>query len=173
MNSHFFVKFALFALIPLILTIGLSPSLQNNFLPEADALKSKGNSMTEIGSKKVCGAQLCSEKSSHQQMKQSHMTHSSSMNFHHLMKEMDKVHEKHQNHMLQKWNSLNSEEQSKMYHMMQQMVEKMNSMDMNEHMKMMSKMHEKHDGMMSHGDKGHDGMNVSGTFKAYVLTLKK
>ena len=27
----------------------------------ADALKSKGNSLTEIGSKKVCGDRLCSE----------------------------------------------------------------------------------------------------------------
>ena len=31
------------------------------FVPSAEALKSKGNSMTEIGSKKVCGDRLCSE----------------------------------------------------------------------------------------------------------------
>ena len=30
-------------------------------LPTADALKSKGNSLSEIGSKKVCGDRLCSE----------------------------------------------------------------------------------------------------------------
>ncbi len=39
----------------------MAPTLQSNFVLEADALKSKGNSLTEIGSKKVCGDRLCSE----------------------------------------------------------------------------------------------------------------
>ena len=48
-------------LIPIILSIGILPSLQSNVLPEADAIKAKGNSMTETNSKKVCGDRLCSE----------------------------------------------------------------------------------------------------------------
>ena len=55
------MKLVIFALIPLILSIGIAPALNSNFLPEADALKSKGNLLTEIGSKKVCGDRLCSE----------------------------------------------------------------------------------------------------------------
>ncbi|WP_299292030.1 hypothetical protein [Nitrosopumilus sp.] len=48
-------------LIPLILSIGLAPALQYDLLPQADAIKAKGNSLTEINSKKVCGDRLCSE----------------------------------------------------------------------------------------------------------------
>ncbi len=55
------MKFVIFALIPLILSIGIVPALSSDFLPEANAAKSKGNSLTEIGSKKVCGDKLCSE----------------------------------------------------------------------------------------------------------------
>lgn len=55
------MKFIIFALIPLILSVGITPALSFDFVPESDALKSKGNSLTEIGSKKVCGDRLCSE----------------------------------------------------------------------------------------------------------------
>ncbi len=55
------MKFVIFALIPLILSIGIVPALSSDFVPEANAAKSKGNSLTEIGSKKVCGDRLCSE----------------------------------------------------------------------------------------------------------------
>jgi len=55
------VKLVFLALIPLILSIGITPALSFDFIPEADALKSKGNSLTETGSKKVCGDRLCSE----------------------------------------------------------------------------------------------------------------
>jgi len=48
-------------LIPIILSIGIAPILPFDFVQEADALKSKGNSLTETGSKKVCGDRLCSE----------------------------------------------------------------------------------------------------------------
>ena len=54
-------KIIAFFFIPLILSIGIAPVLPFDFVLEADALKSKGNSMTEIGSKKVCGDRLCSE----------------------------------------------------------------------------------------------------------------
>ena len=51
----------IFALIPLILSMGLIPALQVDFIQEAEALKSKGNPLTETGSKKVCGDRLCAE----------------------------------------------------------------------------------------------------------------
>ena len=53
--------FLIFALIPLILSLGIIPSLQSEIIPNAEALKSKGNSLTEVNSKKVCGDRLCSE----------------------------------------------------------------------------------------------------------------
>ena len=52
--------YLLFALIPLILSIGIT-TLPFEFLPEVDALKSKGTHLPETGSKKVCGDRLCSE----------------------------------------------------------------------------------------------------------------
>ena len=63
--------FLALALIPLILSIGLTPIFSFEFLPEANALKSKGTPLTETGSKKVCGDRLCSEaKKSHGHSKQ-------------------------------------------------------------------------------------------------------
>jgi len=55
------MKLLIFALIPLILSIGIAPALQFDVVPNADAVKAKGNSLTEINSKKVCGDRLCSE----------------------------------------------------------------------------------------------------------------
>ena len=50
-----------FAFIPLILSLGIIPALQSEIIPNADAIKAKGNSLTETNSKKVCGDRLCSE----------------------------------------------------------------------------------------------------------------
>jgi len=55
------MKLLIFALIPLILSIGIAPALQFDVVPNADAVKAKGNSLTETNSKKVCGDRLCSE----------------------------------------------------------------------------------------------------------------
>ncbi len=55
------MKLILFAVVPLILSIGVTPVLPFDFIPEADAVKAKGNSLTETNSKKVCGDRLCSE----------------------------------------------------------------------------------------------------------------
>lgn len=41
--------------------MGIMPVLQADFIQEADAIKSQGNSLTETNSKKVCGDKLCSE----------------------------------------------------------------------------------------------------------------
>ena len=50
-----------FALLPLILSIGIVPSLSHELFPDADAIKAKGNSLPETNSKKVCGDKLCSD----------------------------------------------------------------------------------------------------------------
>ena len=55
------MKLLIFALLPLILSIGIAPALQFDVVPNADAVKAKGNSLTETNSKKVCGDRLCSE----------------------------------------------------------------------------------------------------------------
>jgi len=49
-------------LVPLILSIGITSSF-NLEVPFAEAVKSKGNSLTETNSKKVCGDRLCSDAS--------------------------------------------------------------------------------------------------------------
>ena len=63
-----------YAVIPLILSIGIIPALQSEIIPNADAIKSKGNSMTETNSKKVCGDRLCSEISENQSISSKIMT---------------------------------------------------------------------------------------------------
>ena len=55
------------ALIPLILSIGMIPAFQSEIIPNVEALKSKGNSLTETNSNKVCGDRLCSETSDDKQ----------------------------------------------------------------------------------------------------------
>ena len=55
------MRYFVLVLIPLILSIGIIPSLQSDIIPNVDAIKSKGNSLTETNSKKVCGDRLCSE----------------------------------------------------------------------------------------------------------------
>ena len=56
------LSIGLISVIPLILSIGIAPVLPfADVIPKADALKSKGNSLTETGSNKVCGDRLCSE----------------------------------------------------------------------------------------------------------------
>lgn len=52
------MKLVIFVLIPLILSIGIIPILS---FDDAFALKSKGKSLREINSNKVCGDRLCSE----------------------------------------------------------------------------------------------------------------
>jgi len=56
MNSWWII-----VLIPLVLSLGITSSLQFEIIPNAEAIKSQGNSLTETNSKKVCGDRLCSE----------------------------------------------------------------------------------------------------------------
>jgi len=58
------VKSIIIALIPLILSIGIIPVTSFDFIPDAEAVKAKGNPLTETNSKKVCGDRLCSEMTS-------------------------------------------------------------------------------------------------------------
>lgn len=52
---------SVFVLIPLILSLGITSSLQSEIIPNAEAIISQGNALTETNSKKVCGDRLCSE----------------------------------------------------------------------------------------------------------------
>jgi len=57
-------SFLVFALIPLILSIGVIPAIPFvDIIPEADALKAQGTSFLRVGSagSPVCGDRLCSE----------------------------------------------------------------------------------------------------------------
>ena len=110
-----------------------------DFVQTADAIKAKGTSIPVTNSKKVCGDKLCSHMDSQQQMKSSSMS-VGSMDIHAMMERMDKVHESHQQQMIQFWNSMTPQEQSQMYQNMQKMIEAMESMTMNQHMQMMSNM---------------------------------
>lgn len=54
-------SWSIILLVPLILSVGVIPSLQSEITPSAEALKSKGTSLSETNSNKVCGDRLCSE----------------------------------------------------------------------------------------------------------------
>ena len=139
------MKGYIFALIPLILLVGISTSFQADFIQEADAIKSKGNSLTEIGSDKVCGDILCSEMDSQHKIKSPEsMSDTEITDMHAIMKKMNDMHENHQRQIMEKWALMVPSEQSQMFYNMQVMIEKMESMDMHEHMKMMSNMNQNH-----------------------------
>ena len=125
--------------IIILLTVTVVASI--DLTQAADAAKSKGNSLTEVGSSKVCGDRLCSEIPPEERKT---MTKSStatiSTNINSLFERMDLVHKKHQSEMMQMWKSITPQEQSKMFQNMEQMIQKMESMDTGEHMKMMEKM---------------------------------
>ena len=61
-----FMNLLIFAFIPLIISLGITPALQSEIVPNVDAFKAKGNSLTETNSKNVCGDKLCSEISGNQ-----------------------------------------------------------------------------------------------------------
>ena len=48
-------EFTDFSSVLLILSMGITYALQVDFIQEVEVLKSKGDSLTETGSKKVCG----------------------------------------------------------------------------------------------------------------------
>ena len=154
MNKQLSVVFGM----AILLTVTLVASI--DLIQTSDAVKSKGNSLTEVGSSKVCGDRLCSAIPPEERKttaKDTTLTASTTIDS--LFERMDSVHKKHQSEMMQMWKSMTPQEQSKMFQNMEQMIQKMESMDTGEHMKMMGKMmqdkpHMTHDGekemMMMH-----------------------
>ena len=148
MNKQLTVVFS----IAILLTVTVVASIDLN--QTADAVKSKGNSLTEVGSKKVCGDRLCSEVPPEEKKTttKSPVTTAISNDIDSLFERMDSVHKKHQSEMSQMWKSMTLQEQSKMFQNMEQMIGKMESMNTSEHMKMMGTMMQ---GKMMTGDKSH------------------
>lgn len=124
--------------IAVLLTMAISIPI--DFGQTADAIKSKGNLLTETGSKKVCGDRLCSEIPAEERNTMTKSQTTTSDDIESLFERMDYVHKKHQSEMMQMWKSMTPQEQSNMFHSIEQMIDKMESMDSDEHMKMMSKM---------------------------------
>jgi len=136
--------------IAILLTVTVVASI--NLTQTADAAKSKGNSLTEVGSKKVCGDRLCSESPPEERktmIKSPTTTTTTSDDIDSLFERMDSIHKKHQSEMSQMWKSMTPQEQAKMFQNMEQMVGKMESMNTSEHMKMMDMM--MIGGSMNHG----------------------
>ena len=67
---HTMIKITLLAIFAVSVLLTGTIAGTAVLLQPADALKSKGNSMTEIGSKKVCGDRLCSEVEQEQKPKE-------------------------------------------------------------------------------------------------------
>lgn len=147
MNKQLTVTFS----IAILLTVTAVASI--DLSQAADAVKSKGNSLPDIGSSKVCGDRLCSEIPAEERktMTKSSTTNTS-INIDSIFDRMDSVHKKHQSEMKQMWKSITAQEQSEMFQNMEQMMEKMESMNTSEHMKMMEKMMM---GKMMMDDKSH------------------
>ena len=100
--------------IAILLTVTVVAS--SDLSQTADAVKSKGNSLTEVGSSKVCGDRLCSEIPSDERkpMKSDSISVTTSADVEALMDRMDSVHKKHQSQMMQMWKSMSAHEQSQM-----------------------------------------------------------
>jgi len=146
-------QLAVFSIV-ILLTVTIVASI--DLTQTADAVKSKGNSLTEVGSKKVCGDKLCSEippeerKSMTKSQTTATTTSTTPNDIESLFDRMDSVHEKHQSEISAMWNTMNPQEQSKMFQNMEQMISKMESMKTDEHMQMMKKM------MQDKSHMGHD-----------------
>ena len=122
-----------------------------DFGQTADAVKSKGNSLTEVGSKKVCGDRLCSEIPPEERNTMTkNPAAATPIDIESLFERMDSVHKKHQSEMAQMWKSMIPQEQLTMFQNMEQMISKMESMKTGEHMQMMKKM------MQDKSHMGHD-----------------
>ena len=139
-------------LFGMMILFTISTFVSMDLVQTVDAMQSKGNSLTEVGSSKVCGDRLCSEIPSEEKTSMpKDIIQNTPMNIDSLFERMDFIHNKHQSEMMQMWKSMPTLEQSKMFENVEQMIEKMESMETGEHMKMMSKMmqdksHMTHDG---------------------------
>jgi hypothetical protein len=139
--------------IAMLLTVSVAASI--DLSQTADAAKAKGTTTQKYDSATkslVCGDKLCSETDSKPKMKDSDSMTPSSMNMHVMIERMDKIHEKHQQHIIQSWESMTIDKQSMMYQKMQKMMEKTESMEMSEYIKMMSNMDKKDHDKNMHDD---------------------
>ena len=129
----------------------------------AEAAKAAGVKTNQYGQNTkdiVCGDRLCSEISSddgtlqvrggvaaEQQIQQNY-------NINAIMNRMDVIHEQHQRHMIEMWNSMSHEDQAMMAKKMHHMMDKMSSMNMDDFMSMMGSMHgDSYGDKKMHGDK--------------------
>ena len=135
MNKQLTVVFSM----AILLTVTITSPI--DLIQTADAVKSKGKSLTEVGSAKVCGDRLCSAiPSDERKPTTKNPTRTTLTNIDFLFERMDSVHKKHQSEMMQMWESITPQEQTKMFQNMEKMIKKMESMGTGEHMKMMSEM---------------------------------
>ena len=131
MSKNTIKALALSAIIFSVITISVVD------FQDAEAAKASGTQIKKHGSATrdtVCGDQLCSEATGQQTLSMP------DSEFHLLLDRMDKVHEKHQSQMMEKWKSMSYEQQAKMIEKMSKKVSKMESMDMTEHMSEMETM---------------------------------
>ena len=145
-------QLAVFSIV-ILLTVTIVASI--DLTQTADATKSKGNSLPEVGSKKVCGDRLCSEippeeKNTMTKSQTTATTTAIQNDIESLFERMDSVHKKHQSEISSMWKSMTPQEQSKMFQNMEQMISKMESMKTDEHMQMMKNM------MQDKSHMGHD-----------------
>jgi len=128
--------------IAILLTVTVVASI--DLTQTADAAKSKGITIQKYGSatkSQVCGDRLCSEVAPEERntMTKSQATVTSA-DMGSLFDRMDSIHKKHQSEMIQMWKSMTPQEQSQMFHNMEQMIEEMESMNTSHHIKMMEDM---------------------------------
>ena len=147
-------KTAFSSVLGMAILLTVAVAVPMDFGQTADATKSKGNSLPEVGSKKVCGDRLYSEIPPEERKSmtksQTAATSTTPNDIESLFEIMDSVHKKHQSEMAQMWKTMTPQEQSKMFQNMEQMISKMESMKIGEHMQMMKNM------MQDKSHMGHD-----------------
>ena len=151
------------AITAIVVLFAVSASLVN-WNQTAEAAKAAGVKNNQYGQNTkdiVCGDRLCSEITSEDgtlqvrggvaaEQKQTIQNY----NINAIMNRMDAIHEQHQRHMIEMWNSMSYDDQVKMAQHMHKMMDKMSSMNMDDFMSMMRSMHgESHEDMKMHGDK--------------------
>lgn len=112
----------------------------------AEAAKASGTTTQKYGAatkNKVCGDQLCADVSSEKKQNTSEQIQSTSVpisELNSLLDKMDSIHEKHQEQMTQKWQSMPYEQQNQMIATMTEKLTKMESMDMSGYLAQMDDM---------------------------------
>ncbi|QMU53456.1 MAG: DUF1264 domain-containing protein [Nitrosopumilus sp.] len=156
MKRNSLMAFALLAVTLSVVTVSITD------FQDAEAAKASGTNTPKYGSAtkdKVCGDRLCSEIPSEERKQTSSIKSSESgsasssetttADIDTLVDRMDSVHQKHMSQMTQMWQTMTSDEQSKMIQKMEQMIGHMETMDMSKYTSEM-------EGMMKMDGKHHD-----------------